>query len=210
MLKRSLPVVLVLAMSLSACATVSVLPGTAVVETPVSEEQSTLRNASTAFGETAVSRGWVTQTRGMFDLARVLVDGQDAEEDTPGQTYAELIGVNVRSAEDVAVTVSTDAKDAAAALSNVSSAATEFLAADSETRQTTSRSDLVSFERALVQAQQTRRVFAEAITVADIVDVDMVNTALALFDKEIDAAREIADALAVEYSSRDYFGGAVS
>lgn len=212
MLPRSVLTGLVLTLALSGCATVSVVPGTSTVETVLTQKQSSLRDAASAFNEVAVTRGWISQTRGFLDLARVLVDGQtEAQADTT--TYASFIGADIRSASDITATLTTDASDAADALAAVSVEADLFLTGRSAEDVTTARADLVSFERALVQAQQTRRAFIEAIKVADLDQkpnqtLDMQN-ALTRFDGEIDRARALADRLATEYANRDT-NGAIS
>lgn len=210
MLKRSiLSLVAVLAMSLGGCATVTMVPGTTIVEANVSDEQSALREAALSFGETAEARGWITQSRGFFDLARVLVDGQSSADGADATTYTDFIGAQTRSPDAVARAISVDARDAAAALSEVSQAARDFLAIQIQARDVAARADLMSFERSLVQAQQARRAFAEAVGVSAIIGDETLNTELSRFDAEIDRARSIADELSTEYSQRDV-SGAVS
>jgi len=202
MTPRSVLTALVLTLVLPGCATVSVLPSTSTVETSVSVEQSALRKAALSFNETAVSRGWISEARGFFDLAQVLFEGKsDDEVDT--KTYAKLIGADMRAADEVEATLITDATDAAEALSSVSVEANAFLTARADQNITAAREDLVSFERALVQAQQTRRSFMEAVKIAELVDTPEMMAAFTRFDSEIDKARQLADQLATEYASRD-------
>lgn len=197
-----------LAACLAGCTTISVLPGSSTVETTLSAEQSSLRQAATVFNDMATSRGWITTSGGLFGMARVLVDGQD--EANPRQnSYADLIGAEERNQDEVATTLITDAGDAASALSEVSIEAHAFLEVPRANRDATKRSDLISFERALVQAQQTRRSFVEAASAADLVRNTQVNVAMTRLDMKIDEARLIADQLANEYSGRA-IDGAVS
>lgn len=209
MLKRSILSLAVLALSLGGCATVTMVPGTTIVEANVSDEQSALREAALSFGETAQARGWITQSRGFFDLARVLVDGQTKAGANDEMTYIELIGAQTRPADAVARAISVDARDAATALNEVSQAARDFLAIQIQARDPAARADLVSFERSLVQAQQARRSFAQAVNVSAIIADETLAIELSRFDAEIDQARSIADQLSTEYSQRDV-SGAVS
>ena len=201
MRKRSVFACFALVVSLTACATVSVVPGNATVSTSVTQEQSELRAASLAFNETAVSRGWVSEGRGMLDIARVLVEGAPSQDTDQRSTYADLIGVGVRSEAELAATIIADARDAAAALSKVSGVAAALL--DSAPDADTIRADLVSFERVLIQAQQTRRVFLDVLTAADIVVAGDIETAVNGLEVQIDQARTLADRLATEYAGRE-------
>lgn len=203
MLHHSVVSFALLAVSLGGCATVSMVPGSTIVETKVSGEQENLRTAAVAFGQTAETRGWIAESRNFFDLARVLVDGQTSASETAETSYAYLIGAETRDQADVARTIAVDAHDAAAALELVSSAAKDFLSIQLQARDRAARSDLVSFERALVQAQQARRAFVEAVVLADVGSDEALQIELQRFDAEIDVARSIADELSTEYSGRD-------
>lgn len=201
MIPRSVLTALALVLVVPGCATVSVLPTTSTVETNVSVEQSALRTAAISFNETAVSRGWISETRGFFDLAQVLFEGK-SDTTVVEKSYASLIGADVRSAKEVEATITTDANDAAEALASISDVADEFLHSRVDQNIKTAREDLVSFERTLVQAQQTRRSFMEAFEIAGLTDTAGMKAAFANFDREIDAARQLADKLATEYASR--------
>ncbi len=197
---RSVFITTISIMALTSCATVSVIPSTAAVETNISEAQSGLRTASDLFETIATSRGWISEQRGLFDLAKVLMDGEEDTDANYYKSYAEFIGADMRAAAEISVTVMTDAEDAADALSLMSHETEIFLSTGAS--QGVQRADLVAFERALVQAQQTRRSFASAITAAHIDHEASVNAALAGFDIEIDRARQLADQLAKQYSNR--------
>lgn len=202
MLKCSVLSSMVFALVVSGCATVSVLPGSStIVETKISQEQSDLRQASEAFSQTAISRGWINDSKGFFDLARVLVEGR-SETDTHTKTYAVLIGADMRAPDDVRATLTTDLHDAASALSEVSVQAEAFLDIDPVTRAGAIREDLVGFERSLVQAQQSRRAFIEAAKLAELATHSDILSGLETLDAEIDRARSLADRLAVEYANR--------
>ena len=202
MLVRSVLTSLGLALALSACATVSVVPGTSTVETGITQKQSSLRLAAVAFNETAVARGWINESLGFVDLARVLVDGKtntQAEE----KTYASLIGADVRPTDEIIATLITDVSDAETALSLVSDEADAFFTGRTEIDTRTAREDLVSFERALVQAQRSRRAFIEAMSVAGISETADLAGAFESLDLEVARARDLADQMAAEYSRRD-------
>lgn len=214
MLKRSLFPGLVSGLAfmaaLSACATVSVVPGVSTVETKVSQEQSALRDAATSFTEKASARGWINPSSGLFNLARVLVDGQDADKDqADAHTYAGFIGATERDAQAVLATVLTDGKDAKAALTSVSAEASTLLAIDLKDRTRAARKDLISYERVLVQAGQARRAFADALGQAGLETHADAIKMLESLDGEIETARGLAGKLATEYAGRAA-SGAVS
>jgi len=214
MLKRSvfpgLVSGLALVAALSACTTVSVVPGVSTVETGISSEQSALRDAATQFTEKAKTRGWINPSSGLFNLARVLVDGQDDNKGkAQAHTYAGFIGAAERDAQAVLATVLTDGKDAEIALSNVSAEASALLAIDLKDRSRTARKDLISYERILVQAGQARRAFADALGQAGLeTNADAIKM-LESLDGEIETARSLAGRLATEYAGRTV-SGAVS
>jgi len=208
MLKRSVFSSIILLAALSGCATVSVVPGVSTVETDISQEQSALRDAAMLFTEKATTRGWINPSKGLFNLARVLVDGQnDHQDQAETQTYSSFIGAGVRDEQAVLTTVLTDGKDAQSALSKVTTEAVNMLATDLDDRPRASRKDLISYERILVQAQQSRRAFTNALGHTGL-EADAVNM-LASLDAEIDTARAIAGKLATEYAGRTV-SGAVS
>lgn len=202
MIKPNLAALAVLAFALPGCATVSVAPGSGAVETTVLNEQSALRDSAKEFQRVAVSRGWISESRGFFDLAKVLVDGGEPVSDD-AQDYAAFIGVGERASDDVLATLSADLGDAAEALSTVSAEAQSFLEASIDASTTDIRADLVSYERALVQAQQSRRSFVEAASLAGVESESQLTGLVAQFDAAIDTARDIADLIAADYSSRD-------
>lgn len=208
MLKRSVLYISALVMALAGCATVSVVPDSVIVESEADKEMSHLVTASTAFGEMATARGWISEQRGVFDLARVLIDGQSEAATDRSKSYADFIGANIRDMQDVSVTIATDAQDAADALFRISQEADTFLNATEG--KPVPRADLVAFERALVQAQQARRAFTEAMTIAELTQDADVNMGLTKLDLAIDRTRLLADQLANQYSSRTIAKAATS
>lgn len=207
MLKRSLTTSLLLSIALAGCATISVVPGVTSVETTVTQEQSALRLAASSFSDMATTRGWVKPSKGFMSLAMILVEGQSADTSNSQQTYATLIGAHIRDADDIEASILTDIKDATDGMELVSAQAENFISASTENQ--TVRKDLVSFERALVQAQQARRSFIDAMEIIEVTGSSNLQARLAGLDGEIDKARILADKLAKEYASRDE-NGAIS
>lgn len=200
MLLRSVLPLSLIALALAGCATVSVLPGSSTVETSITKEQSALREASVTFNQMAVSRGWISASPGLLSVARVLVDGQSDDDVKSDASYATLIGAAVRENDTVSAAIIADADDAATALGLVSEEARRVLAA--QAGEDTTRADLVSFERVLVQAQQSRLAFIEAATLAELGDDDETGAAIVRLEARIDDARLLADELARKYSGR--------
>lgn len=186
---------------LAGCATVSMVPGQATVETDLTETQSALRKSSDAYCETARDAGWVAETDGIFGLARILMHGQDAGEETP-KGYAASIGAETDPVETVFSRIAADAQTAREGLAAVASEARALLVSNDEA----GRGDIKSFELSLLSAQDAHRNFARAadMTVARAgsapADVDL---ALAAFADEIDSARKTADALADKFAAVD-------
>lgn len=207
MLKRSLTTSLLFSIALAGCATVSVVPGTTSVQASVTQEQSALRLAASSFGDMATTRGWVKQSKGVMSLAMILVEGQSDDASHSQQTYATLIGAHLRDADDIEASILADIKDAADGMEFVSTQAENFISAAPESQ--TSRRDLVSFERTLVQAQQARRSFIDAMEIIEGTGSFQLQESLGRLEGEIDKARILANKLAKEYASRDE-NGAIS
>lgn len=203
MLKLSLVSSFLLAVALSGCATVSMVPGVSTVQTSISDEQSALRANADMFSEKAKARGWISPSRGLFNIARILVDGQSGQSDAPARAYADFIGAQTRSHEEVLATVLADGKDARLALASVTAEASGFLSGEAGSNVETARRDLISYERVLVQAQQTRRSFAQAVAIAGLADTGEMREMFAALDAEIDSARALAGKLASQHAGRD-------
>lgn len=210
MLKTVMFAAIATVMTLGGCATVSVIPGTAPVEQTVSIQQSALRTAASDFTEQAIERGWIKSDRGVMQFARVLAHGSDtlSGEETADRSYAALIGVGQREQSSIVMSLAADANDASSFLSALSHEALTFLTTDRANRNVTTRADLVSFERTLVQAQKARRTFVETLSELDDGDTALVDAAITKYDRQIDRARLLADRLAREYTTRN--AGAVS
>ncbi len=186
---------------LAGCATVSMVPGQATVETNLSVQQSALRTSSDAFYETARESGWVEKSTGLAGLARILMHGQDEAEDAPSD-YSERVGAETEPPANVFSRVVTDSEAAREGLSDVAEQAVTVLNSELEY----GRSDIVSFERSLVTAQKAHRSFSRAADLAATRNggaPETVDAALARLATEIDEARRVADQLADRYASID-------
>ena len=186
---------------LGACATVSMTPGQTTVTAEATASQTALRSASDSFSENAVKKGWVTKTGSIFGLARILMHGnQNSDEGIPA--YAEQIGAGKLEASIIFTRIARDADTARSKLSAVSELARILLASVDE--DAASRADVMSYERALVNAQKAYRSFARAADIAAQAAGETpaeTDDALAGFASEIDAARGTADKLAERYAS---------
>jgi|GEM_PF-1682377 len=205
MLKTSIFVMIAAVCALGGCATVSVIPGAVSSQEIVSTEQSALRTAAAEFTHEATERHWIPEDRGFMRFARVLAHGNDSVSagEAHQETYFEMIGVGQRNQASIALSLSADVNDASTLLAALSQSAQTFLAVDRAERSVTTRADLVSFERTLVQAQKVRRTFAHVLPEIESTDTSSVQAAMTKFDRQVDRARLIADQLARKYTNRD-------
>ncbi|MEH6488118.1 hypothetical protein [Hyphomonas oceanitis] len=185
---------------LGGCATVSMMPGETTVESGLSHNQSALRKVSAEYSDSAAEQGWVEASGGLAGFADMLINGRgDAPDD-----YATRIGAATNAPAIVLSRISADSEAARTGLASVSQEAKAVLnsaAADAATR-----TDVMSYERALVRAQTAYRNFQSALsTVAARSDMDMdtapVDAELSDFADTIDSARKTADKLADKYAS---------
>ena len=188
------------ALALSGCATVSMVSQEAVVETEATEVQSDVHKSARAFEDLAETEGWVGGGGGLAGLADMLFGSDDdgARNDSASTTYAER--VSARSAEPASVfdTIAADADQAAKSLTELEQLANELLKAGD-----VRRTDLISFEGALVTAQKSYRSFSEATGLAEERGndgIERAEVALKDFAGVIDAARRSADDMADAYS----------
>lgn len=184
------------------CATVSMTTGEAVVKTEMSAQQSALRLASNDFCEKAEERGWVAKATSIFGYANRLING-DQKNDVVAteRDYAALIGAESAAPTDVFERIEEDAEAARDGLTKVTGKASRVISGETEN---TGRGDVMSYERALINAQKSHRAFSRA---ADLAAMraggvpDGTEAALASLANEIDAARQTADVLADQYAS---------
>ncbi|MDJ0922362.1 MAG: hypothetical protein QNI84_14635 [Henriciella sp.] len=174
------------------------IPGTAIVETNLSAEQSDLRAASDAYVRSAKEENWVKPSNGIADLAKVLMDGMSGEE-KPANSYLEQIQADIPTPESQLVEIDSDVRLAAEGLAAVTAEASAFLA-EPTAAETIRRSDVMSYETCLVTAQKARSSFVEALqSVAAEGSFDLMpaQDSLRDLDLAISDARKMADRLAV-------------
>ncbi|MEE9381641.1 MAG: hypothetical protein V3V03_09555 [Hyphomonadaceae bacterium] len=187
---------------LGACATVSMTPGEQTVTTEVTATQTALRTASDAYCDNTEDKGWVAKTASLFGMARILMNGDAGEKTDAAPDYASQIGAGTETPSIVFAQIAEDAGSAKSGLVIVNREARALLVDGDEN--SANRTDVMSFERALVNAQKSYRSFAQA---ADVASQDgtkapvEIDAALAEFASEIDAARKTANDLADRYAS---------
>lgn len=191
---RSVLLSVLLASSLGACATVSMVSSEAVVETGLSTEQSSLREVSDAYIDLAERKNWVTKSGGLLGFARVLMDGASGDDQTPEMKYAEGLQADSATRAQQVWQLREDIESATHGL-NVATMEAEKLQG-SEASAKRLRADLVSYESALVTAKKARRTFVSALTAYEQDELDAASDALSGFDHSIDEARDAADKLA--------------
>ena len=185
---------------LGGCATVSMMPGEATVESGLSHNQSALRKVSAEYSDTATKEGWVEASGGLAGFADMLINGRsDAPDD-----YATRIGAATNAPALVLSRIPADSEAARTGLAAVSVEAKAVL--NSAASDAATRTDVMSYERALVRAQTAYRNFQSALSlVAARDDMDMdtapVDAELSDFAETIDSARHTADKLADKYAS---------
>ena len=186
----------------SGCATVSMTSSETVVKADISERQSALRIASDEYCDIAEERGWVEKATSIFGFANRLINGDSAEPKSEIESdYAALVGAETEAPESVFQQIKLDADAARVGLVEVTGTASVIL---SSTDTETGRGDVMSYERALINAQKSHRAFSRAADLAaqrtGSVPVE-TEAALASLANEIDTARDTADTLADRYAS---------
>lgn len=186
---------------LAGCATVSVVPGEATVETSLTKSQSELRLASNAYCDKVVDAGWVEEADGFASLADTLMHGKTEIAGGAGY-YATRIGAESKAPALVLARIVSDSEAARIGLAGVTSEAESVL--KSRDASASNRGDVMSYERALVRAQMAHRGFQEALDLVSAradMDVQPVVAEVESFAVMIDDARMIADRLAERYVS---------
>ena len=189
---------------LAGCATVSMIPGEATVETSLTENQSALHKISAKYCDTTVENGWVQANGGLAGFAKTLINGKSDSADA--SDYGDRIGTKTAAPSLVLARIVSDSQAARSGLASVSKQARDVLHADSDNAAT--RTDVMSYERALVRAQMAYRSFQGAlgeVARRDDMDIDVtpVDRELESFANTIDEARDTADGLADKYASLD-------
>lgn len=187
----------VLTCTLAGCATVSMVPGETTVETAMTEEQTALRAASEAYCTEVAEEGWITERGGLANLASILMNGRRGAPATP-DGYSDRIGAATGMPAELVVRIAGDADSAREGLGEVIAEAEKVR----ESGAGISRSDVTSFERALVRAQRAQREFATAVDILAERGADTQPAAMAVdgFAGEIDSARRLADELLERYA----------
>ena len=189
---RSVLVAVLLASSLGACATVSMVSSEATVETGLTAEQSSLRKVSDAYIDLAERKHWVAKSGGLLGFARVLMDGS-SDDDKDGAYAAELQSAAV-TIEAQEARLREDIEGATHGLNVATMEAEKLFEADLPAKSL--RADLVSYESALVTAKKARRTFVSTLAQLEIDGAAATTDALTAFDSSIDEARDAADKLA--------------
>jgi len=189
---RSVLVAVLLASSLGACATVSMVSSEATVETGLTAEQSSLRKVSDAYIDLAERKHWVAKSGGLLGFARVLMDGS-SDDGKDGAYAAELQSAAV-TIEAQEARLREDIEGATHGLNVATMEAEKLFEADLPAKSL--RADLVSYESALVTAKKARRTFVSTLAQLEIDGAAATTDALTAFDSSIDEARDAADKLA--------------
>ena len=189
---RSVLVAVLLASSLGACATVSMVSSEATVETGLTAEQSSLRKVSDAYIDLAERKHWVAKSGGLLGFARVLMDGS-SDDGKDGAYAAELQSAAV-TVEAQEARLREDIEGATHGLNVATMEAEKLFEADLPAKSL--RADLVSYESALVTAKKARRTFVSTLAQLEIDGAAATTDALTAFDSSIDEARDAADKLA--------------
>ena len=191
---RSIFVSMLLAVSLSGCATVSMVASEATVETDLTAEESSLRKVSSAYTDLAERKNWIEENKGLLGFARVLMNGTSDDEANDQATYLDQVQAQSETLTEQASFIRTDIEGAAHGL-DVATMEVEKLF-DAERQAKALRADLVSYESALVTAKKARRTFISALSDIEMADANPTTYALAQLDASIDAANDAADKLA--------------
>ena len=174
------------------------VPGEALVQAGLSQNQSSLRTASSEYCDKAVDAGWVKSNSGLAGLANTLINGITSDP-AHADSYAARIGAGTEAPALVLARIVSRA-----GLSDVSREAHTLL--QDSGAHTATRADVMSYERALVRAQMAYRSFQSAlgeVSARSDMDIDTapVDKELGAFEDVIDNARQTADDLADKYAS---------
>ncbi len=191
---RSVLFSMLLAVSLSGCATVSMVASEAIVETDRTAEESSLRKVSSAYTELAERKNWIEENTGLLGFARVLMNGTSDEDKTGQKTYLDQVQSQSEAPSEQAEFIRTDIEGAAHGLDVATMEVEKLFGTERQAKAL--RADLVSYESALVTAKKARRTFISALSDIEMADANPTTYALAQLDVSIDAANDAADKLA--------------
>ena len=189
---------------LTACATVSMVPAKIMVESNFAPSQTRLVEVCDAYNRRAVSAGWVAPPQGLFDFARVLMDGAPQEAASPDDYVSTLDFAN-NDAETLYIRVASDIDRARDGLQIVIGEA-EILSETDDVPPGQLRSSIISFESALITGQKSRRSFIQSLEMIDAMeaggDAAIAEVSLSSLEVVLDEARETADMLERVYVTR--------
>lgn len=186
------------AISLSGCATISMVPVESSKSVSLASQPSSLSAAARNFCDLAEGENWVVESKGLLKVAQALFDGEELEDDT--KTYAVKIKASEAALPDVLSTVLSDIVEAEQAMADLNRIAMNYLSSAEGAEP--NRRDVMRFERALVWGQKAERAFENAIEIAegrggDVEQLDVAREALSV---RIDETKSIADRLAARYA----------
>ena len=116
-------------LTLTGCATVSMVSKEAVVETQAAAEASELSKSAKAFTKTAEAEGWAGEQRGLMDFASALFSSDDDSSQSKTSSYAERISASEAAPAQVFETVAADVATAAEAFAGIQTLADQLLSA---------------------------------------------------------------------------------
>ena len=179
-----------LAVLCSGCATVSMQPASTTAS--IIRPKSDLQRMAEGYSDQAREAGWVEGNDPMAFLTRSLFP--DAQSGIASHEYHERIDADTASIPQVQLQLQNDVSSALTGLTALNAAASDFLSDGSEIV----RSDVASFEDALITSRNARRSFIEASEVLAERDATVsVETAndLDSLESEIEHTRQLADQL---------------
>lgn len=186
---------------LAGCTTVSMTEGQTTVKTELAKKQSELQLASADYRQLVKDRGWVNGSNELFSIARTLMHGEKSQNKVDN-SYSARINAKSDAVSDILARISADAGAAQSGLLGVQLIAQDVLA----TADIGSRADVLSFERALVQAQKAHKSFNVALSDVALrtnTDVSKLDADLEALADAIDNARDTADALSDKYTKQN-------
>ena len=178
---------------LGACATVSVYESPTTGEFTVSQAQSGLHQAATAYCENARSKGLASGETGLGGLGNIFSGGKADDRNA----YWRKIGADRSAPASVVSRVRADMNESAKGLTDLSKLARAMMGG-----QAASKEDVSQFEKALIHARQSRDSFSDALTQVNKRSNReyRITDELAPLDTALASARATADELAASRS----------
>jgi hypothetical protein len=185
---RAASFVLLAAVPLGACATVSVYEAPKTAEFSVMQAQSGLHNAATAYCESARAKGLATGESGFGVIADIFTGKSNDK-----NAYWRKIGADRSAPASVISRVRVDMNESARGLADLSKMAKAMMG-----KTQASKEDVNQFEKALIHAKQSRDSFSDALTQVNKRSNReyRITDELEPLDKALASARAVADELA--------------